>query len=354
MDKVTGRGAEGDGQPTSAAAPSHHWLYPIARGRDGHFEGSDRRYRGDFEVYRRAAMAGRILRGEGPLAAGFRSIHEHDVLWLYAGDEPGVVGRATVREVFGRPEPRVRFSLDRPTSRVLAQDPVPGALVRRSLVKVAHGPVSLVEHPGLTQGLDWWVELLDDRDRRRLEAIGVPTLRRVIARQPSLLNDPGMAGMVRMLRSFDFAVGVRTQRTGPPYVVGLGERRLVVGCLVNGGQGATPSPGALRTFASVAWCGWSIVEQTPSLALELHQWFTFSRTPHPELVRFLEEGDHSVSWFQSGHMELGPRTRLRWLSPRPATQPEASRSDVAEPAAVTEVESPPPSVSFRRRSMAAD
>ena len=227
--------------------------------------------------------------------------------------------------------------------------------MRRSLTKVAHGPVSLVEHPGLTQGLDWWVEQLDDRDRRRLEAVGVPTLRRVIARQPSLLNDAGMAGMVRMLRSFDFAVGVRTQRTGPPYLIGLGERRLVVGCLVRGGQGATPSPGALRTFASVAWCGWSIVEQTPSLALELNQWFMFGRTPHPELVRFLEDGDHSVSWFQSGHMELGPRTRLRWLSPRPATRSEATRSAVAEPTAVIEIEpSAPPSVSFRRRPMGAD
>ena len=103
-------------------------MYPIVQGGDGHFEGGDRRYRGDFEVYRRAAMAGRILRGEGPLAAGFRSIHEHDVLWLYAGDEPGVVDAPTVREVFGRPEPRVRFSLDRPDPRrILAQDPVPGA-----------------------------------------------------------------------------------------------------------------------------------------------------------------------------------------------------------------------------------
>jgi hypothetical protein len=274
-------------------------------GGPGQFVGSDRRYRADFEVYRRAAMAGRILRGEGPLAAGFRSIREHDVLWLFAGGEAGVVGRATVREVFGRPEPRVRFTLDRPTSRILAQDPLPGARIRRSLPRLHHGPVSLAEHAGLTEGLEWWVELLDDRDRRRLDPLGVPTLRRVIARRPALLNDSSLAGLVRMLRTFDCAVGVRAEGNAS-YLVGLGEQRLVVGCLVRGGQGAQPTPAVLRTIAAVGWRAWSLQEQLVAATLEANEWFAFSRVPHPQLVRFHEDRDHSVSWFQGGQMELGP------------------------------------------------
>ncbi|HEV2309634.1 MAG TPA: hypothetical protein VGU73_03870 [Acidimicrobiia bacterium] len=343
---------EGDGSVAPTAAPTQHWLYPMVAGGPGHFEGSDRRYRADFEVYRRAAMAGRVLRGEGPLAAGFRSIREDDVLWLFAGDDAGVVGRATVREVFGRPEPRVRFALDRPTSRILAQDPLPGALVRRSLPRAHHGPVSLVEHAGLTQGLEWWVELLDDRDQRRLEPLGVPTLRRVIGRRASLLSDPSVAGLVRTLRAFDFAVGVHAESTSSSFLVGLGEGRLVVGCLVRGGQSAQPTPAVLRTIAAVGWRVWSLKEQAASTSLETSQWFAFSRVPHPQLVRFLEEGDHSVSWSQGGHVELGPRTRLRWGAPasrhRAATKarPQVVKFDTMateEPAAV------PESVSFRRR-----
>lgn len=351
-DDVNGRGDNGDGSavPTSAA-PLHHWLYPMLAGGPGHFEGSDRRYRADFDVYRRAAMAGRILRGEGPLAAGFRSIREHDMLWLFAG-EAGVVGRATVREVFGRPEPRVRFTLDRPTSRILAQDPLPGALVRRSLPRPHHGPVSLVEHPGLTEGLEWWVELLDDRDQRRLDPLGVPTLRRVIARRPALLNDPSLAGLVRTLRTFDCAVGVHTEGTAS-YLVGLGERRLVVGCLVRGGQAAQPTPAVLRTIAAVGWRAWSLKEQLAAPTLEPNEWFAFSRVPHPHLVRFLEDADHSVSWFQGGQMELGPRTRLRWLAPTP---PRAATATKPAPMVVKfdsevieETPAVPETVSFRRR-----
>jgi hypothetical protein len=352
-DQVSGRGGNGDGsvEPTSFA-PMHHWLYPMLAGGPGHFEGSDRRYRADFEVYRRAAMAGRIVRGEGPLAAGFRSIREHDVLWLFAGGEAGVVGRATVREVFGRPEPRVRFTLDRATSRVLAQDPLPGALVRRSLPRAHHGPVSLAEHAGLTEGLEWWVDQLDDRDHRRLDPVGVPTLRRVIARRPTLLNDPSLAGLVRTLRAFDCAVGVQSEGNAS-YLVGLGERRLVVGCLVRGGQVAQPTPAVLRTIAAVGWRAWSLKEQLGAATLEPNEWFAFSRAPHPHLVRFLEDGDRSVSWFQGGQMELGPRTRLRWLAPTPrataATKPPSPMVVKFDTTVIEETPAVPENVSFRRR-----
>jgi len=352
---VNGRGGNGDESavPTSSA-PMHHWLYPMLAGGPGHFEGSDRRYRSDFEVYRRAAMAGRILRGEGPLAAGFRSIREHDVLWLFAGVDAGVVGRGTVREVFGRPEPRVRFTLDRATSRILAQDPLPGALVRRSLPRPSHGPTPLAEHAGLAEGLDWWVELLDDRDQRRLAPLGVPTLRQVIARRTSLLADPSLAGLVRTLRSFDFAVGVHTERTSGSYLVGLGEHRLVVGCLIRGGQSAQPTPSVLRTIASVGWRAWSLKEHLSDAPVEANQWFAFSRVPHPHLVRFLEEGDHSVSWLQGGQMELGPRTRLRWLTPKPLRRSSAATKPTPtvvkfDTTLIEDTPAVPESVSFRRR-----
>jgi hypothetical protein len=273
------------------------------------------------------------------------------VLWLFADGDAGVVGRATVGEVFGRPEPRVRFTLDRPTSRVLAQDPLPCTLVRRSLPRPHAGPVSLAQHTGLTQGLEWWVELLDDRDERRLEPLGVPTLRRVAGRRASLLNDPSLAGLVRTLRSLDFAVGVHAESATTSFLVGLGERRLVVGCLVRGGQTAQPTPAVLRTIAAVGWRAWSLKEQLPAASLEADQWFAFSRVPHPQLVRFLEAGDHSVSWFQGGHMELGPRTRLRWLAPttrRTAATKPAPKVVKFDTTASDESPAVPDTASYRR------
>ncbi len=337
---VKGREESANGS-ARGTAPGRQWLYPI-EDREAHFESRDRRVAGAFEEYRRAAMSGRLLRGEGPLEAGFRSIHEGDVFWLYAGDEPGVVGRGVVREVIGRPEPRVRFRIDRRISRLLAQDPVPAALVRKSLVRPLNGPVSLLDHAALSHGFEWWLDQLDDRDRRRLAPLGVPSLRRVIARRPTLLADPSLAGAVRMLRSFDFAVGARIEGSTSACLLGFDEHQLVIVGLIKGGRGAVPEPAVLRTFASVAWRGWSLVDGSSSPA-ELHQWFVFQRPPHVQLVRFLEDSAHSVSWVQGGKVELGPRTRRRWRDPEALTRPLASEEAARTP--------PTSSISFRRQGV---
>ena len=321
-DHVDGRGGNGDGsaEPTSSA-PTHHWLYPMLAGGPGHFEGSDRRYRADFEVYRRAAMAGRILRGEGPLAAGFRSIREHDVLWLFAGGEAGVVGachgprglRAARAEgpLHARPcdvsdpGPGPGPGCARPSV------PPPGS-ARSGLARRARGP-----HRG--------ARVVGRPARRPRPAASRPTRcpdastgsSRGARRCSTTRASPGSCARCA---SFDFAIGVRTEGNAS-YLVGLGERRLVVGCLVRGGQDAQPTPAVLRTIAAVGWRAWSLKEQLGAATLEPNEWFAFSRAPHPQLVRFLEDGDRSVSWFQGGQMELGPRTRLRWLAPTPVARP---------------------------------
>jgi len=311
-------GTRVQGRAPSAAASKGQWLYPILEGRGRQFEGQGRKFGAEFAAYRRAVVAGRISRGEGPLEAGFRSIREGDVLWLYAGDAFGVVGRGTVRNVTGRPRPRVSFTLDKAACRLLAQDPLPGNLARRSTSGSVQAPISLVELPDLLEGLEWWIEHLDDRDERRLRMLGVPSLRQSMARHPSLLQDAGLGALTRTLRALDLALGVVTEPAGARYVVGLDNRVLVVGGLVGGGQASVPTPAVLKAVGTFAWCGWSLKQRAHDFEGEVHNWFVFKRAPNAELLRFLEDAGHSVSWVQGGQIDLGPRTRLRWPLPQRA------------------------------------
>jgi hypothetical protein len=275
-------------------------------------------------------LAGRINRGEGPLEAGFRSIREGDVLWLYAGDAFGVVGRGTVRNVTGRPRPRVSFTLDRSASRLLAQDPLPGNLARRSTGRSVQAPISLVELPELLEGLEWWIERLDERDERRLRMLGVPSLRQSMAGHPSLLQDAGLGALARTLRALDLALGVVTEPGGARYVVGLDDRVLVVGGLVGGGQSSAPSPTVLKAVGTFAWCAWSLKQRAHDFEGEVHNWFVFKRAPNAELLRFLEDAGHSVSWVQGAQTDLGPRTRLRWPPPQRAAALSLQRSSTID------------------------
>jgi hypothetical protein len=298
-----------------------HWIYPIADGSGRQFSGpGDARCRARYPDYRRAVLSGRITRGEGPLESGFRSIQAGDVLWLYAGIEVGVVGRAHVTKLAGRPAPWVTFSVDRPISRVLAQDPVPGNLIRRGFAGVFDGPVPLADHPEAYEGLQWWVDQLDERDRRRLEPIGVSTLRHTLARQPSLLDPPALGALVRTLRSQDLAVGVDAEPDGVARIVGLNGTSLVIGQAVPGSQAAVPAD-VVRSLGMLVWSGWSLAQRAPKLGLEPHVFLACKKPPSVELVRFLEDQHHLVLWVHGTQVDFGPRTRLRWQSglqePRP-------------------------------------
>jgi hypothetical protein len=297
----------------SSSRLHRHWVYPIVDGTGRRFTGpADAECRTRYTDYRRALLAGRITRGEGPLESGFRSMGEGDVLWLFAGDV-GVVGRARVSRLVGRPAPWVRFTLDRPASRVLAQDPVPANLIRRGFTGVIDGPVPLADHPEACDGLEWWVDQLDERDRRRLEPIGVPSLRHTLTRRPSLLDPPALGALVRTLRSRDLAVGVDTEPDGGPRIVGLNGKVVVVGVAVPGSQAAVPSD-VVRSVGMLVWSGWSIAQRAPRRGLEPHLFVACKKAPSVELVRFLEDQHHLVLWVRGDQIDFGPRTRLRWQS----------------------------------------
>ena len=300
-----------------------HWVYPIVDGTGRRFSGpanADCRTR--YADYRRALLDGQITRGEGPLESGFRSIREGDVLWLYAGVDVGVVGRAHVSKLAGRPAPWVTFTLDRPASRVLAQDPVPGNLVRRGFTSVMDGPVPLADHPEAYEGLQWWIDQLDERDRRRLRPIGVSSLRHTLTRQPSLLDQPALGALVRTLRSQDLAVGVATEPDGVARIVGLNGKLLVVGLAVPGSQAAVPRD-VVRSVGMLVWSGWSLAQRAPTLGLEPHLFLACKKAPSVELVRFLEGQHHLVLWVHGAQVDFGLRTRLRWQSGLGATRPLA-------------------------------
>jgi hypothetical protein len=302
-----------------------HWLYPILPGTGRRFSGRTVTTGSRFEEYRRAIVGAKVSRGEGPLESGFLTIRPGDVLWLYAGDELGVVGRAVVRELEGRPEPRVAFRLDRAASRVLALDPVPGPLARRRLPAPLDHPVALADHPELAAGFEWWVDHLDERDQRRLDPIGVPSLRQAITKNKALLDEPTFAGLVRTLRALDLALGIPNRRDGDADLVARNGTVLVVGRVVDGAQAATPNR-VLDEVGATGWCGWSLAERAPELDLEPHLWFACTRQPTARLIAFMEDQGDSISWFQGGRVELGPRTRLRWQAQTSALQNGAGQS----------------------------
>jgi hypothetical protein len=298
----------------SGSRLQQHWVYPILDGTGRRFSGpANAECRTRYTDYRRALLDGRITRGEGPLESGFRSMGEGDVLWLFAGVDVGVVGRARVSKLAGRPAPWVTFTLDRPASRVLAQDPVPGNLVRRGFASVIDGPVPLADHPEVYDGLGWWVDQLDERDRRRLEPIGVSSLRHALTREPSLLDPPALGALVRTLRSQDLAVGVSTEPDGVARIVGLNGKLLVMGLAVPGSQAAVPSD-VIRSVGMLVWSGWSLAQHAPNLGLEPHLFLACKKAPSVELVRFLEDQHHLVLWVHGEQIDFGPRTRLRWQS----------------------------------------
>lgn len=314
---VGSRTTNGDGEtsvPATHATSTGDWLYPV-------FEGTGRRFGGAnatgrparYSEYRRGLLTRKISAGEGPLESGFRSMRPGDTLWLYADKGVGVVGRATVQRLTGRPEPHVDFTLDPAPSRILAQDPVSDRLVRRALPGVIDGPVPLFDHTDLLESFDWWLHELDDRDERRLEPLGVPSMRPVLQNRPSLLDEPSLAALVRVLRSQDLDLGVLSTRETGPVIVGRGDAQLVVGGLVIGGSATMPVQ-ALRAAGVLAWSAWSLAQRVPGLDLEPIVWFAYRKAPSADVVRFLEYQGHSVSWLQNGQIEFGPRTRLRWQS----------------------------------------
>lgn len=213
----------------------------------------------------------------------------------------------------GRPTPWVSFTLDQAASRVLAQDRVPGTVIRRGHTGTVDGPVPLADHPQTGDGLRWWIDQLDERDRRRLAPVGVPPLRQTLARQPTLLDPAALRGLVRTLRSQDLAVGVLTEPDGVARVVGLAANVLVIGQAVPGSQSAAPTE-VLRALGTLAWAGWSLAEGAPKLGLDVHVFLACRAAPSVDLVRFLEDQDHLVLWVNGPHVEFGPRTRLRWNS----------------------------------------
>ena len=310
---------QGTGPSIDGPRLQQDWLYPIIDGTGRRFSGpgtGSRRAR--YLDYRRALLAGQISRGEGPLESGFRSIRGGDVFWLYAGSDFGVVGRARVGKLAGRPAPWVTFTLDRSASRLLAQDPMPGNLVRRGFSSAIDGPVPLADHPEVREGLEWWVDQLDERDQRRLGPIGVLSLRQALTRQRSLLDQPALAALVRTLRSQDLAVGVTTEPDGVARIVGLKGNVLLVGHAVPASHAAVPTE-VLRSVGTLAWCGWSLAQRAPKPGLEVHLLFACKKAPSADLVRFLEDQSHLVLWIQGARVDFGPRTRLRWQAGVPET-----------------------------------
>ena len=174
-----------DGQSRSGI---HEWLYPVTQGGSAAFFGRSAKSWSGLADFRHMVTSSRIVHGEGPLWSGSRSLRTGDVLWLYGGTEVGIVGCATVQKVERNPEPSVSFALDRPTSRVLALDPMPASVARGSLPGPIDRPIPLAEHPELLQQLHWWVDGLEADDQARLEPLGLRTLRR--SARPSARTPP--------------------------------------------------------------------------------------------------------------------------------------------------------------------
>ncbi len=298
---------EADGA-TLGVGHSRHWLYPVQHGMGRQFTGRVPLQDPAFGTYRSAILANEITGGTGPLESGFLTIQPDDVLWLYA--DPGIAGRATVRKVLGRPEPSVTFVLDRPGSKVLAQDPIPRELTRKRLPGSIDRLIPLAEHPEVLEGFEWWLGHLGQRDRHRLEPLGIPSLREVMSRRRTL-HDPTFGALIRTFRLHDLALGLPGPKDGTADLVARNGTTLIVAQVLDLGRGAVPRT-LLDAIGPLTWCGWQLTGRAPELALEPLLWFACRQVPDPGVVRFLEDQGCMVSWHRGDDLELGPRTLTRW------------------------------------------
>lgn len=102
----------------------------------------------------------------------------------------------------------------------------------------------------MLSGSQWWIEDLEEDDRRRLEPFGVASLRQALRADPSPLESPTFGAFTRMLRARDMAIGVPEGPSGVS-VVACDDQALVVASIV----GASKSAGR-RVLESVVLLGW--------------------------------------------------------------------------------------------------
>jgi hypothetical protein len=318
-------------KPNGSAAP-RHWLYSMGEGSGAAFlRGNDRLDR--YSEYRTAIVAGALRTGEGPLDSGFLSIRAGDVFWLYGGDHLGIVGRGTVKEIRGRPDARVTFTVDRAESRVLVLDPIPAGPVRRRVRVTRSGALPLSDHPAASQGFQWWLDRLGERDQHQLERFDVTPLRDVIARRPSRLHDDALVGLIRALRIQGLGIGLTPARVAAD-VVAANDDSLVVGLALASDRSGVPRQ-LLDVLGELEWFGWSLTE---GYARAVHLWVGYPSEPRPDVVNFLEQQGHSVSWLRGSHIEMSAATAKRWqtgahdprgeLHVRPMSVPQVPRSSV--------------------------
>lgn len=317
-----------------------HWLYPLS-GTGRRFTTATGSFAAEYRKLRNAALSGAVREGSGPFERGFLTVANGDLLWLH--DPVGIVGLARVIAHSGRPSPTVTFRVERGPTRVLVQDPVPASLLRRWLRSSPRQPVELSHDNILTEGLVWWLDQLDARDRHRLEPIDVPTLREVAMRHRDRLDDATVAATVRALRSRDLAVGLPTGKTRAADVVARNGDRLVV-CRIVREFGDRGRRTVLESLGGLAWYGRSLADAAPRLGLRPDLWLVFTQAPSDDLVRFLEDEGRSVAWQEGAELRLSAATMQRWplskAQTRPASSPSARhprpRLVIAEPPAPRE------------------
>jgi hypothetical protein len=305
------------------------WLYPLS-GPGRRFTTSTGSFAADHRKLRSAALAGTVRDGSGPFDRGFLTVADGDRLWLH--DPVGIVGLARVTSHTGRPAPSVTFRVERAATRVLAQDPVPTALLRRWLRSSPRQPIELSHDHVLTEGLEWWLDQLDTRDRHRLEPLGISSLREIAARHRDRLDDPTVAATVRAFRARDLAVGLPTGKARVADLVARNGNGLAIARIVHqsGDRGRRV---VLDSLGGLSWYARSLAAEAPELGLRPDLWFVFSQTPDDDLARFLEDEGRSVAWLEGTELHLGTATSVQWPLPRsvvvPREQPSKPRLVVA-------------------------
>lgn len=297
-----------------------HWLYPLS-GTGRRLTTSTGSFAADHRKLRSAALAGTIREGSGPFDRGFLTVATGDLLWLH--DPVGIVGLARVIEHSGRPTPSVTFRVERAPTRVLVQDPVPTALLRRWLRSSPRQPVELSHDHVLTEGLHWWLAQLDARDQHRLGPIGVSSLREVAIRHRDRLDDATVAATVRAFRSRDLAVGLPTGKGRVADLVARNGDRLAIARVVRE-AGDRGRRAVLESLGNLSWYARTLVGEAPELGLRPDLWLVFTQSPAEDLVRFLEDDGRSVAWQEGAELRLSAATVERWPLPRAIT-PRAAR-----------------------------
>jgi len=292
-----------------------HWLVPANR-YVRFVNNSGRTIAPKFADVRNAALSGRLDSFVCEVRGALVDARAGDTIWCYLPDlDVGLVAVGRARRPKAGKHATITAKIDRRRSRLLAVDPLAASTVRRWVPDLRHGSVDLESRPRAMAVIDAWANERNERDLETLEIFAVKTWRDAAGRSNRVSNlavHDVLAPIARLLRSQEFAVGVKAPTTSDPQLIARRARDVITlrVCRLRTGGGKLEIPEAVGNLLESRW---RLERSTGDPKLRITPWLACSARPSAELTTFLEDLGILVSWPARGDLvDLTERSKQHW------------------------------------------